>query len=111
MRCWILRTLRTLTEPLAGQSAGSARSLFALKISARPATHQKTYGYLRVEILAALANAGQALLSKDLTARAPARQLIGVLYVGNALVLLPPTPLDSPEPTRIATARRRATRR
>jgi cobalt-zinc-cadmium efflux system protein len=31
-------------------------SLIALRISARPATHQKTYGYLRVEILAALAN-------------------------------------------------------
>ena len=42
--------------------------------------------------LAALANAGQALLSKDLTARAPARQLIGVLYAGNALVLLPFAP-------------------
>jgi drug/metabolite transporter (DMT)-like permease len=42
--------------------------------------------------LAALANAGQALLSKDLTSRAPARQLIGVLYIGNALVLLPFTP-------------------
>lgn len=42
--------------------------------------------------LAALANAGQALISKDLTARAPARQLIGVLYLGNALVLLPLAP-------------------
>jgi cobalt-zinc-cadmium efflux system protein len=31
-------------------------SLFALKMSTRPATHQKTYGYLRAEILAALAN-------------------------------------------------------
>jgi cobalt-zinc-cadmium efflux system protein len=31
-------------------------SLFALKISSRPATHEKTYGYLRAEILAALAN-------------------------------------------------------
>jgi len=31
-------------------------SLFALKISARPATHSKTYGYMRAEILAALAN-------------------------------------------------------
>jgi cobalt-zinc-cadmium efflux system protein len=31
-------------------------SLFALKISARPATHEKTYGFLRAEILAALAN-------------------------------------------------------
>jgi cobalt-zinc-cadmium efflux system protein len=31
-------------------------SLFALHISTRPATHEKTYGYLRAEILAALAN-------------------------------------------------------
>ena len=31
-------------------------SLFAMKIAARPATPQKTYGYLRAEILAALAN-------------------------------------------------------
>jgi cobalt-zinc-cadmium efflux system protein len=31
-------------------------SLFAIKISARPATHSKTFGYLRAEILAALAN-------------------------------------------------------
>jgi cobalt-zinc-cadmium efflux system protein len=31
-------------------------SLFALKIAARPATHEKTYGYLRAEILAAFAN-------------------------------------------------------
>ncbi|MBN2321617.1 MAG: cation transporter [Acidobacteria bacterium] len=31
-------------------------SLFALLVSTRPATHEKTYGYLRAEILAALAN-------------------------------------------------------
>ncbi len=31
-------------------------SLFALMISTRPATHAKTFGYLRAEILAALAN-------------------------------------------------------
>jgi drug/metabolite transporter (DMT)-like permease len=43
-------------------------------------------------LLAALANGGQALLSKELTYRAPARQLIGVLYAGNALVLLPFAP-------------------
>jgi cobalt-zinc-cadmium efflux system protein len=36
--------------------AALSLSLFALKISARPATHQKTYGYLRAEILAALVN-------------------------------------------------------
>ncbi len=43
-------------------------------------------------LLAALANAAQALISKDLTRRAPARQLIGALYVCNALVLLPLAP-------------------
>jgi drug/metabolite transporter (DMT)-like permease len=42
--------------------------------------------------LAAVANAGQALISKELTLRAPARQLIGVLYFGNCLVLLPLAP-------------------
>src|SRR5512136_2393979 len=31
-------------------------SLFAVTIAGRPATHQKTFGYLRAEILAALAN-------------------------------------------------------
>jgi cobalt-zinc-cadmium efflux system protein len=31
-------------------------SFFALKIAARPATHEKTFGYLRAEILAAFAN-------------------------------------------------------
>jgi cobalt-zinc-cadmium efflux system protein len=31
-------------------------SLFALKIAARPPTHEKTYGYVRAEILAAFAN-------------------------------------------------------
>ncbi|MBN1568149.1 MAG: cation transporter [Acidobacteria bacterium] len=31
-------------------------SYFALRISARPPTHEKTYGYLRAEILAAFAN-------------------------------------------------------
>ena len=36
--------------------AALALSLFALKISTRPATHEKTYGYLRAEILAAFAN-------------------------------------------------------
>lgn len=36
--------------------AALALSLFALKIAARPATHEKTYGYLRAEILAALGN-------------------------------------------------------
>lgn len=43
-------------------------------------------------LLAAVANAAQALISKDLTARAPARQLIGALYACNALVLLPLAP-------------------
>ena len=36
--------------------AALSLSMFALKIASRPATHRKTYGYLRAEILASLAN-------------------------------------------------------
>jgi cobalt-zinc-cadmium efflux system protein len=36
--------------------AALSLSLFALKVAALPATNEKTYGYLRAEILAALAN-------------------------------------------------------
>lgn len=43
-------------------------------------------------IFAAVANAAQMIISKGLTRRMPARQLIGVLYIGNALVLLPLAP-------------------
>jgi drug/metabolite transporter (DMT)-like permease len=43
-------------------------------------------------LLATGANAGAAVISKGLTTRLPARQLIGVLYVCNALVLLPAAP-------------------
>jgi drug/metabolite transporter (DMT)-like permease len=43
-------------------------------------------------LLAAVANTATAIISKELTTRAPARQLIGVLYACNALVLLPFAP-------------------
>jgi drug/metabolite transporter (DMT)-like permease len=43
-------------------------------------------------LLAALTNSAQALINKGLTERYPARQLIGVLYVCNCLVLLPFAP-------------------
>jgi len=43
-------------------------------------------------LLAAVANASQALVSRRLTFRYPARQLIGVLYLLNCLVLLPFAP-------------------
>ncbi|HEX5369153.1 MAG TPA: cation diffusion facilitator family transporter [Dehalococcoidia bacterium] len=36
--------------------AGVSMALFAIKLASRPATTQKTYGYYRLEILAALAN-------------------------------------------------------
>jgi len=42
--------------------------------------------------LAAVANASQALVSKRLTLRYPARQLIGVLFALNCLVVLPFAP-------------------
>ena len=41
---------------------GLALALFAIWIAQKPATPQKTYGYYRVEILAALANAATLFL-------------------------------------------------
>ena len=43
-------------------AGGLALSLFAIQFAARPATPQKTYGYLRAEILSALINAVVLLL-------------------------------------------------
>lgn len=45
-------------------------------------------------LVAALANATQSILSKELTTRYPARQLIGPLYAFNALLLLPLAPFQ-----------------
>lgn len=46
-------------------------------------------------LIAALANAAQSILSKELTTRYPARQLIGPLYGFNALVLVPLVPFSA----------------
>jgi drug/metabolite transporter (DMT)-like permease len=43
-------------------------------------------------LVAALTNSAQALINKGLTERYPARQLIGVLYLTNCLVLVPFAP-------------------
>ena len=43
-------------------AGGLAMALLAIRFAARPATPEKTYGYLRAEILAALANASVLLL-------------------------------------------------
>ncbi|MBX9778299.1 MAG: cation diffusion facilitator family transporter [Xanthobacteraceae bacterium] len=43
-------------------AGGLALALLAVRFAARPATPQKTYGYLRAEILAALANAVALLI-------------------------------------------------
>jgi drug/metabolite transporter (DMT)-like permease len=43
-------------------------------------------------LVAAFANAAQSIMSKELTTRYPARQLIGPLFAFNALLLLPVAP-------------------
>ena len=47
---------------MVSDAASLALALFALRVAARPATAQRTYGYHRLEILAALAN-GAALVA------------------------------------------------
>jgi drug/metabolite transporter (DMT)-like permease len=46
-------------------------------------------------LIAAFANAAQSILSKELTTRIPARQLIGPLFAFNALLLLPLAPFTA----------------
>lgn len=46
-------------------------------------------------LIAAVANAAQSVLSKELTTRYPARQLIGPLFGFNALLLLPLAPFST----------------
>lgn len=60
-------------------AAALALSLFAIRVSQRPATSQKTYGYFRVEILAALANGAALFLIAG-----------GILYESYDRFLQPP---------------------
>jgi cobalt-zinc-cadmium efflux system protein len=60
--------------------AALSLSLFALKIAERPATNEKTFGYLRAEILAALAN-GVFLVLVGLT----------IVYEAYQRILVPPS--------------------
>lgn len=66
-------------------AGGLALALFAIRFAARPATPQKTYGYLRAEILSALINAVLLLL---LT--------IYILYEAYRRFLSPPEILSTP---------------
>lgn len=66
-------------------AGGLALALFAIRFAQRPATPQKTYGYLRVEILSALLNAVVLLL---LT--------VCILYEAYQRFLSPPEILSGP---------------
>lgn len=61
---WLANSLALLADAghMLSDVAALALSLFALWIARRPPTPQRTYGYYRVEILAALAN-GAALMA------------------------------------------------
>jgi cobalt-zinc-cadmium efflux system protein len=60
---WIANSLALMADAahMLSDAAALGLSLFALTIARRPATPAKSYGYLRIEILAALAN-GVALV-------------------------------------------------
>lgn len=70
---------------MATGAGGLALALFAIHFAQKPTTPQKTYGYLRTEILAALANAVVLLL---LT--------IYILYEAYKRFLSPPEILSGP---------------
>ena len=66
-------------------AGGLGLALLAIRFAARPATPQKTYGYLRAEILAALANAVVLLLMS-----------IYILYEAYQRLVAPPEVLGWP---------------
>ncbi|MCI0435800.1 MAG: cation diffusion facilitator family transporter [Gemmatimonadetes bacterium] len=55
---WLANSLALIADAghMLGDVGALGLSVFALWVSRRPATRQKSYGYLRIEILAALAN-------------------------------------------------------
>jgi cobalt-zinc-cadmium efflux system protein len=61
---WLTRSLALVADAghMLTDVAALALSLFALRIAARPATHARTYGFKRVEVLAAAVN-GIALVA------------------------------------------------
>ncbi len=64
-------------------------SLVAMKISTRPATHQKTYGYVRAEILAALANGVLlVLISVYIFYEAYTRFMVPVVVRGREMLIV-----------------------
>jgi cobalt-zinc-cadmium efflux system protein len=61
---WATNSLALLSDAghMLGDVGAIALSLFALRIATRPADQKRTYGYYRLEILAALANGAVLLL-------------------------------------------------
>jgi cobalt-zinc-cadmium efflux system protein len=61
---WLTNSLALLSDAghMLADVGAIALSLFALRIGARPADRKRTYGYYRLEILAALANGAVLLL-------------------------------------------------
>src|SRR5438128_3053512 len=55
---WLSNSLALLSDAghMLADAAAIGLSLFALRIAGRPADHKRTYGYHRLEILAALVN-------------------------------------------------------
>ena len=55
---WLANSLALMADAghMLGDVGALGLSVFALRVSRRPATREKTYGYLRMEILAALVN-------------------------------------------------------
>src|SRR5207244_6201210 len=61
---WLSTSLALLSDAghMLADAAAIGLSLFALRIATRPADAKRTYGYYRLEILAALANGAVLLL-------------------------------------------------
>lgn len=86
---WLANSLALLSDAahMASDAAALALSLFALWFARRPAPADKTYGYHRTEVLAALANAAGLLVLAGLILHEAYERLLSPPEVAGPLML------------------------
>ncbi|BAS26571.1 cation diffusion facilitator family transporter [Limnochorda pilosa] len=86
---WLANSLALLSDAghMASDAAALGLSLFAFWFARRPAPAEKTYGYRRTEVLAALANAAGLLVISGLILHEAYRRLLEPPQVAGPLML------------------------
>ena len=86
---WLAGSLTLLADAghMLTDAGALGLSLFAMRMAQRPATEEKTYGYVRLEILAALVNGATLLVISGLIVREAWLRLLEPAPVGGGVML------------------------